>query len=159
MNLSKKIILLLLLAGAIIIIFYPQEKDIDIEGYWTSEKIIVNDTAISFTSDIHIYGNQIAINEHNLFDNGSYTFKRIGKDSINICCKEEKALIKDSLDLYEKEKNLEGNYIIKMSSKIIGGGTKAYYDIRFNLISKNRSINMYRTEPVNWNKRKPNSRF
>ncbi|MCO6147626.1 hypothetical protein [Flavobacterium sp. NRK1] len=150
MKFSGKIIVLFLIALALFIIFYPRNYSSDFKGHWSVNRMIINENEKLFRGSVHFYDNSIAVNEYNFINSSNYSFRIINNDSIIICCKKDKSLIKDSLYSDSEDANLEGNYKIKLYNKIIGGGKNAYYERRFNLISKDKSIYMFKNEPVNW---------
>ncbi|MFD2602327.1 hypothetical protein [Flavobacterium suzhouense] len=155
MKQSTKILCIVIICIVLLIIFYPTEKKLNIRGNWSIDKLVVNGEEKLFGS-VEIEENKIYINRYNPLKNCSYKFKIHSNDSIKICCKEEKVISRDSFErLSAEDINLEGNYKIKKSSKIIGSGTNAYYDLKLEFISKNKSIFMYNTEPVRWNKGLP----
>lgn len=177
MKLSTKIIGLIILAIILFIALYPVEDKPDFMGNWTLDKVVINGKSKTVTNEgnaemgvvseilgvedrytgaINIYETKITVNEYNLLDNSEYKFKTKGTDSIIICCKRDNVIIKDSLSAFlENTINLEGTYKVEMYSKILGAGDKAYYDNQLKFISKNKSIFMYNTEPVRWNRGLP----
>jgi hypothetical protein len=151
MKLSTKIIALIVLVAALGIIFYPTDEKPDLRGDWSISKLLVKGEEKLLTGSITIESNYFIVNKLKLINNYRYKFRIYANDSITICCKEDGIILNDSLQmLSEEDKNLEGRYKIKKLSRIIGGGKSAYYDLKLELKSKNKTIFLSRIEPVQW---------
>ena len=150
MKTLKKIILLLVLCPALFIIFYPVDHKINIEGTWSVDKVLVSGVQKASIGTVDIYENKINTYGATLFDDNTiYEFKLSDNDSILIFKKK----VVSNIGPDQKNIDLEGKYKVKLQSKIIGGDTNAYYDIRLKFISKNNFITISRTESVQWNTR------
>ena len=138
----SKIIPLLLIGVGVVTIFYPVKVKPDIKGSWNVDKLMVKQNEIPFNGSVNIDENRFDISVNNLFefkynDSNKYTYTIVG-DSIYL----------ES----DKTQTFTGNYKFNNVSKVIGGGENAYYNITLNLVSKNKSISMFRTEKLHWQK-------